>query len=79
MSSQSIKAGTRIETIGTPACGGFPGVAPEMATIARWSAVNGPVKNHVRSNGGWHIVKYASGGKLCVHESGFRVIDNRAA
>ena len=27
---------------------------------------------------GWHIVKFADGGKLCAHESGFRVIDNRA-
>jgi hypothetical protein len=26
--------------------------------------------------GGWHIIKFADGGMLCVHEDGFRVIDN---
>lgn len=76
---QTLKTGTRIELRGKPALPGFPGVAPEMATIARWTAVNGPIKNHIREGGegGWHIVKFADGGKLCVHESGFRVIDNR--
>ena len=76
---QTIKAGTRIELHGTPAIGGFPGVAPERAKVARWSAVNGPLANHVGpGNGGWHIVQFASGGRLCVHESRFRVVDNRA-
>jgi hypothetical protein len=76
---QTLKTGTRIELYGTPAMGGFPGVAPEAAKIARWTAVSGPIKNHVSpTNGGWHIVEYSTGGKLCVHESGFRVIDNRA-
>jgi hypothetical protein len=73
MSSQTLRAGTRIELHGTPACGGFPGVKPEPATIARWSAVNGPIKNHVSpTNGGWHVVRFADGGKLC--ETRFRVV-----
>ena len=75
---QTLKAGTRIELHGTPAFAGFPGVSPEQAKIARWTAVNGPIKNHVSpTNGGWHIVQFADGGKLCVHETRFRVTDNR--
>ncbi len=72
---QSIKAGSRIEFFVS-----HPQGRNETAIIARWTKVNGPVKNHVGPNGtnaGWHIVKFADGGKLCVHESGFRVIDNR--
>ena len=34
----AIKAGTRLELKGMPAMGGFPGVAPELATVARWAA-----------------------------------------
>ena len=76
---QTLKTGTRIEIHGTPAFGGFPGVAPELATIARWTATSGPIKNHVSpANGGWHIVRFTDGGKLCVHESRFRVVDSRA-
>ena len=76
--TQSLKAGTRIEVRGTPACGGFPGVDPEGATIKRWTAKNGPIKNHVSpTNGGWHVVAFDSGGCLLVHESGFRVTSNR--
>ena len=74
---QTLKTGTRIELHGTPAFAGFPGVAPEMATIARWTAINGPIKNRVATTNGWHIVKFQDGGKLTVHESRFRVIDNR--
>jgi hypothetical protein len=75
---QTLKTGTRIELHGTPAMAGFPGVAPEKATIARWTKVNGPIPNHVSpTNPGWHIVRFADGGGLCVHESRFRVIDNR--
>lgn len=78
MTNQTLKAGTRIELHGTPACGGFPGVAPEQATISRWMARNGPIKNHVSpTNPGWHVVKFDDGGCLLVHETGFRVIDNR--
>ena len=63
-----MKAGTKIEMHGFPAFAGFPGVAPEQATIARWTAKNGPRKD------GWHIVKFQDGGSLCVHESRFRVL-----
>jgi len=73
MTAQTIKAGTRIEMHGTPAMGGFAAVAPEQAKIARWTAISGPIEP------GWHIVQFADGGKLCVHESRFRVIDNRIA
>ncbi|UFX42080.1 hypothetical protein HAP47_0022735 [Bradyrhizobium sp. 41S5] len=69
--SQSLKTGSRIELHGTPAIGGFPSVAPEVAKIARWTAASGPIQP------GWHIVKFADGGRLCVHESRFRVISNR--
>ena len=78
----TLKTGTRIELHGTPAIPsmGFPGVAPEQATIGRWAAVCGPLKNHVRpGNGGWHVVRFADGGELLAHETRFRVIDNRAA
>lgn len=70
----TLQAGTRIELHGTPAFAGFPGVAPERAAIARWTARSGP--RDAMPN--WHIVKFAGGGRLCVHESRFRVIDNRA-
>lgn len=67
--TQALKAGTRIETRSSQ---------PERATIARWTATNGPIKNHVSpTNGGWHIVRFEDGGRLCVHETGFRLIDNR--
>ena len=77
----TLRAGTRIETHGTPAFPGFPGVVPEQAIICRWTKVNGPIPNHLDSGdqeGGWHVVKFADGGKLLMHESNFRVIDNRA-
>jgi hypothetical protein len=68
----TLKTGTRIEMHGAPAIPGvFPGVAPEQAKIARWTKVSGPRKE------GWHIVAFADGGALCVHESRFRVVDNR--
>lgn len=67
----TLKAGTRIELHGTPAMD----VAPEQAVIARWTARNGAIRNHVSpTNGGWHIVKFADGGQLCVHETNFRVL-----
>ena len=70
-----MKTRTRIELNGFPAFAGFPGVTPEIATIARWTAVSGPRDKMP----GWHIVRFADGGKLCVHESRFRVVDNRKA
>ena len=72
-----LKAGTRIELYGTPAFPGFPGVAPEMATIAGWTAANGPKNGRISPATGWHIVRFADGGKLCIHENNFRVVDNR--
>lgn len=76
---QSLKTGTRIETKGLPAMGGFPGVAPERGTICRWKKVNGEHVNRVREGGetGWHIVRLDGCNPLCMHENGFRVIDNR--
>jgi hypothetical protein len=77
---QTLKAGTRVEIHGTPAFPGFPGVAPVGGTILRWTRVNGPEKNRARRGGEakWHIVRFDdSGGALCVHESNFRVVDNR--
>lgn len=75
MPIQTIRAGTRIELHGTPALG----VPPEQATIARWRKANddGSGVNHVRGNPGWHVVRFADGGGLMVHETRFRVIDNR--
>jgi hypothetical protein len=65
-----MKTGTRIELFGTPAMGGFPAVAPEIAKIARWEKVSGPRID------GWHCVKFQNGSELLIHESRFRVIDN---
>ena len=65
----TIKAGTHIEMLNAL------GVSPEMAVIARWrTATNG---ERGKFGDGWHIVRFQDGGKLCVHESSFRVIDNR--
>lgn len=78
MTTQTLKAGTRIEFYGTPAFGSFPGVAPERAVIGRWTARNGSIKNHVSpKNGGWHVIRYADGASVLAHETSFRVIDNR--
>lgn len=75
---QSIKAGTRVELKGTPACGGFPGVPPESGTVKRWTARNGPITNHAGpDNPGWHVIALDAGGTLIVHETGFRVLSNR--
>lgn len=63
-----IKTGTRIEVFVS-----HPQGTNETARIARWTRVSGPRRE------GWHIVKFADGGKLCIHEENFRVIDNRAA
>jgi hypothetical protein len=67
----TMKPGTRIETLGTAAFGTFPGVAPERARVVKPRAENLPLPGP-----GWHIVQYETGGKLCMHESGFRVISN---
>ena len=66
--TQTIKTGTRIELFVS-----HPQGRNEMATIARWTKVSGPRVD------GWHIVKFQDGGRLRVHETGFRVVDNRDA
>ena len=66
-----LKSGTRIELHGTPAFPGFPGVVAEQALIARAG------KRRQSLPAGYHVVKFKDGGMLCVHESRFRVIDNR--
>jgi hypothetical protein len=65
----TIKAGTRIEVSGT-ALDWSP--TWEAATIARPRAENLPFPGE-----GWHLVRFADGGKLCIHQSRFRVVDNR--
>ncbi len=71
---QTIKAGTRIEF---PIL--YPGYEdkPEHAVIGRWTAINGCQRNHINGNPGQHLVKFADGGALIVHQDRFRVIDNR--
>jgi len=66
-----LKPGTRCETIGTPAIGGFPAVHPERLMICRPRKENLPLPGP-----GWHIVKFEDGGKLCMYESRFRVTSN---
>ena len=69
-----MRPGTKIELHGTPAISGFPAVSPEIAIIVRWNVrINGPRETMP----GWHIVRFAGGDKSCIHETRFRVIDNR--
>jgi hypothetical protein len=70
-----LKPGTRIETLGFPAIGGFGAVALERATIKRWNEkISGPRA----AVPGYHRVKFASdGGEILMCESSFRVVDNR--
>ena len=62
-----LTAGTRIETISK-----WPGVPTEHAKIAR------PRRGESVPGPGWHIVEFQDGGRLCMHESRFRVIANHA-
>lgn len=69
-----MKPGTKCMTNGFPAIGGFAPVAPEQITICK------PLKSELPLPGpGWHIVRYADGGKLCMHESRFHVKTARTA
>jgi len=68
-----MKYGTRAQTFGIPAFAGFPGVEPESIIICKPRKGEGTPKGLT----GWHIIQYADGGRMCMHESGFRVIDNR--
>ena len=63
-----MRFGTRVETWSFPAIGGYPAVEPEQLVIVR------PRKGQEVPGPGWHIVRFADGGKLCMHESNFRVI-----
>ena len=69
----NLKSGTRIELHGTPSIGGFPAVAPELATIVKGRKAWGEVPD------GYHRVKFVDGGILCVHETRFRIISNGRA
>jgi hypothetical protein len=62
-----LTAGTRIETISK-----WPGVPAERAKIAR------PRRGESVPGPGWYIVRFDTGGALCMHEERFRVIDNHA-
>lgn len=66
-----MKNGTRIEVQGWAMNGT---TTWEPAVIAKPRKVNLPLPG-----AGWHLVKFSDGGKLCIHESRFRVTDNRAA
>lgn len=72
--TQTLKVGTRVETHGFVGGHGFPTVAPETMTICRPRKAELPLPGE-----DWHIVKFADGGKACMHASRFRVVDNRAA
>jgi hypothetical protein len=67
-----LKPGTRCETKGFPGGGGFMAVAPEPITICKPRKVSLPLPGP-----DWYIVQFADGGKLCMHETSFRVVDNR--
>lgn len=64
----NLKTGTRIEVFVL-----FPGAPNEKATIARWLKKYGPRER----TPGYHCVQFANGGVLLVHETSFRVVDNR--
>lgn len=65
-SQQTLKTGTRIEF--TPAGG-----EPELAMIARLRKSNLPLPGP-----GWHVVQFSDGGRLCMHETAFRVVGKAA-
>lgn len=67
-----LKIGTRIELTGNTAFG----VAPENAVIARWTKVMGSRES---LPAGYYPVRFADGGGRMVHETNFRVTDNRMA
>lgn len=49
----------------------WPGVIPQRAKIVR------PRRGESTPGPEWHIIQFDDGGKLCVHESNFRIVDNR--
>jgi len=69
MGAKMSKAGTRIEV-------GLDDGVNETGVILRWTKAMGKREKIP----GYHPVSFDSdGAKLMVHESGFRIIDNRAA
>jgi hypothetical protein len=79
----NLKPGTRIEVSGV----GLDWKPTwEAATIARrnsdmglddLNAMEARRALEGKSSGSWHPVKYADGGVMILHSSGFRVVDNR--
>lgn len=67
-----LKPGTRIETNGFPGGAGFMPVAPERLTICKPRRKNLPLPGP-----DWYIVQHEDGGRMCMHRSRFRVIDNQ--
>ena len=65
-----MKAGTRIELLGTPAIGTWPAVAPEVAKIARIMPDMLPLPP------GYHPVRFADGGCVLIHESRFVILES---
>lgn len=63
--------GTRIEVEGWNLNGS---VTWEPAIVVKPRKENLPFPGE-----GWHIVQFADSAKLCIHESRFRVVDNRKA
>jgi hypothetical protein len=64
-----MKPGTRVETRGCPAMGGFPAVPPEKGTVVK------PLPNELPLPGDdWNIVCFDAGGGLCIHNDSLRVI-----
>jgi hypothetical protein len=59
-----MKAGTQIEVLGHDFAGN---TVYEAATICR------PRKSELPLRDGYHVIRFADGGKLCAHESRMRV------
>jgi hypothetical protein len=73
--AKHLKCGTVIEIEGSPAIGGHPAIPPERATIGLWRRdINGERVGHLTE---YHVVRFADGGRLLIHESRFRVVDEQ--
>lgn len=64
MTTAQIKRNRTYLTIGTPACGGFPGVSPERIKVLRRADVRTSIPNDP-----WYVVRFDDGGKVCMHAS----------
>jgi hypothetical protein len=67
----TLRPRTRIETLGTPAMGGFAAVPPEPGIICK------PRRGEGTPGPDWHLVAFDDGARLCLHETRFRVVSNR--